>query len=192
MSQFFIDSNSIPGSSINTLSAENGPATPPNGNNFNFSGTVAGGSSANGAIVFSTPSNGEMEAVVQTDGVTIQINASNQLEVISGEYWQLKASDFTAVRGQGYLINNVGLVNVTLPSSPLVGDTFEVAEISTGTFKLVQNPGDSIRLGSQLTTTTTGSITSTQPGDNIKLVCWASGPGASWIAFPTPGSYVVT
>jgi hypothetical protein len=71
---------------IMTLSSEGGPHTPPVANNFNFSGSIAGGSAANGAIEFITPggpgaaTDGQMDAVVLTDNVTIHINASNELE----------------------------------------------------------------------------------------------------------------
>ncbi len=77
---------------LETLSSEGGPPTPPNGHNFNFSGSIAGGSAANGAITFITPggpgaaTNGQMDAVVRTDNVTIHINASNDLEVIGGSF----------------------------------------------------------------------------------------------------------
>lgn len=77
MSQFFIDTNAIPGSSINTLSAEGGAATPPSGTNFNFAGNS--GLETGGAIEFATPSDGQMTAQVRVDGVTITINGSNQL-----------------------------------------------------------------------------------------------------------------
>lgn len=79
-----------PGSEIHTLSSEGGAATPPTaGDNYNFSGSIAGGSAANGAIQFITPggpgaaTNGQMDAKVLVDGTTITINGSNQLAVNS-------------------------------------------------------------------------------------------------------------
>ncbi len=75
MSYFNVDTNAASGGSINTLSAEGGAPTPPLGTNFDFSGT------ANGAILFSTPSNGQMLAAVQVDNTTITVNGSNQLQV---------------------------------------------------------------------------------------------------------------
>jgi hypothetical protein len=78
-----------------------------------------------------------------------------------------------------------------MPASPLVGDTFIVADIGGNFFQLNQNAGDSIQLGIDLTTVTTGSITSTKKGDTLMLVCWASGPGASWIALQPVGNFTV-
>ncbi len=82
MSEFFIMGSGVipPGAPVNTLSAEGGPATPPSANNFNFSGTFAGGYGSNGAIVFSTVNPGKMNAQVQVDNSTIFINAANQLQ----------------------------------------------------------------------------------------------------------------
>lgn len=82
MLQIFKSSGSGPAPDVETISGEGGAAVPPAGFNFNFSGSVAGGSVANGAILFSTPANGQVNAVVQTDGTSITINASNKLQVV--------------------------------------------------------------------------------------------------------------
>lgn len=75
--------SSTPGGiAIATLSGEGGAFTPPLGTNFDFSGSLAGGSAANGAILFNTAGPGEMDAAVQVDGTTIDINGSNQLTVV--------------------------------------------------------------------------------------------------------------
>ena len=109
-----------------------------------------------------------------------------------GETWMLESMDFTAAPGNGYLITSAGLVHVTMPSSPLVGDSFIVAQVGSGTFTIVQNAGDSIQIGTDLTTTGTGgSITSVDKGDNLRFVCWASGPGASWIVLQPVGNFTV-
>lgn len=81
--QKFDGSGNAPVIDIISLSAEGGAPEAPLGTNFDFSGAIADGAAADGAILFSTPGPGRMNAVVQTDGVTIHINASNQLEVIT-------------------------------------------------------------------------------------------------------------
>ena len=99
---------------IETLSGENGPHTPPNGHNFNFSGSVAGGSAANGAIEFITPggpgaaTDGQMDAVVRTDNVTIHINASNDLEVIGGSFVEEFNVDASTPPGTNPVVPTVG------------------------------------------------------------------------------------
>lgn len=93
------------GATIETLSGENGPHTPPNGHNFNFSGSIAGGAAANGAIEFITPGgpghneNGQMDAKVLVDGTTIEINSSNELQVVGGPGIQIIDGDTGSITG---------------------------------------------------------------------------------------------
>lgn len=108
------------GGNIMTLSSEGGPPTPPAANNFNFSGSVAGGSAANGAIEFITPggpgaaTDGQMDAVVLTDGTTIHINASNQLEVIGGSFVENFNVDAHTAPGTDPVVpSGLGVVTVT-------------------------------------------------------------------------------
>lgn len=105
---------------VETLSSEGGPATPPNGHNFNFSGSVAGGSATNGAIHFTTPggpgaaTNGQMDANVLVDNTTIQINGSNQLHVIGGVFSEKFTVDaFTAPGTNPVVPSGAGNINVT-------------------------------------------------------------------------------
>jgi hypothetical protein len=105
---------------VETLSSEGGPDTPPNGHNFNFSGSIAGGSAANGAIEFITPGgpghneDGQMDAVVLTDGTTIGINASNELYVIGGVFTEAFEVDAHTAPGTNPVEpNGAGLVTVT-------------------------------------------------------------------------------
>jgi hypothetical protein len=181
------------GSGIATLSGEDNPPQPPTGaDNFNFSGSIAGGAAANGAITFTTDTPGEMDAAVNVDGSTIIINASNKLQAIASEHWQVISASQSAANGQGYLVLSAGLVVVTLPVAPAIGWEFTVAEIGSGTFRIAQNAGDSITFGSDLTTTGAGgSITSIDQGDTLTLVCWAAGPGASWVALQPVGNFTI-
>lgn len=109
----------------------------------------------------------------------------------AGFNWQIKSADFTAAPGFGYLILSAGNINVTLPSGTF-GDSFAVVEIGSGTWTIKQNASDSIKIGNILTTTGAGgSIASTQSGDNLTLVCWADGPGASWVVVNQDGNLTV-
>lgn len=108
------------GATIETLSGENGPHTPPNGHNFNFSGSVAGGSATNGAIIFETPGgpghneNGQMDVNVQVDGTTIDINASNQLHVIGGVFSEQFTLDASTPPGTNPVVpDGSGNINIT-------------------------------------------------------------------------------
>lgn len=112
--QLFGSGGNTPVANIETLSAESGAPFGPLGNNFHFTGSVAGGAAANGAILFNIPSIGEMEAIVQTDGVSIHINASNQLEVIPGLYAAKFAVDAFTGPGTNPVVPDVtGQITVT-------------------------------------------------------------------------------
>jgi hypothetical protein len=119
---------------LETLSSEGGPHTPPNGFNFNFSGSVAGGSAVNGAIQFITPggpgaaTNGQMDAVVLVDNVTVGINGSNQLFVKSASAMTITninhaSSPYTVLVSDEYISADVtaGVITVLLPNTTTTG-----------------------------------------------------------------------
>jgi len=192
-----VGSGSGPSTGLQTLSAEGGAATPPDGaGNYNFSGSTAGGSSANGAFQFITPggpgaaTNGQMDGKVLIDNVTVTINGSNQLVAAQGFHWTVTASTaFTPVHNTGYILTGIGLATITLPPAPALDFEFAVIDRSGNLFVIAQNPGDSIQMAGNLTTTGAGgSIASTAIGDKIDLVCWAQGPGSSWIVIDSLGT----
>lgn len=182
MSQFFVESGASPppGSAIVTLSAEGGAATPPDAsNNFDFTG---GG-----------PDAGSSPFVI-TDTVSFGITAAGKMKSNAVfPHWQVIAASQIAAKSQGYLVNHVaGSITVTLPATPNVGDSFIISDIAGGGYVIAQNAGDSIRLGDDLTTTgVAGNLTTTMIGDTVNLVCWAIGPGASWVAIQPVGQFEV-
>lgn len=194
MSQIFFNSNNSPGSSVNTLSAEGGPATPPNGFNFNFAGSIAGGSSANGALTFSIPANGEMNATVNVDNDTIFINASNDLQVRKSNIWQTIAVGQTAVIGVTYVSIAGGAITMTLPAlgTTNLGDSFTVYQAGGGggTFTIAQANGQQIQFGNMITSAGAGSkLTSQQVGDFV-TICSNQG-GSEWLCMPYNGNFIV-
>lgn len=131
---------------IMTLSGEGGPHTPPVANNFNFSGSTAGGSGQNGAIHFTTPggplgtSDGQMDAVVLTDNVTIHINASNELEVVGGVFAETITGDvggpLSPTAGNWNIITDVAAFNsgaTVLFSGAVSTLTLDVSDVNANT-----------------------------------------------------------
>ncbi len=180
--------------SLKTLSGENVIKRAPLAGNFNFSGTVGGGYGTNGAIVFSTPSNGEMNAQVQVDGATVIINAANKLQSISQFTWVVQAADLIASPGFGYFANSatpgpIGLI-VTLPAASTVGQTFRVYAYNSNGWTIAQGAGQSIQVGQQTTTVgATGSLVSTRTGDTVELVCTAT--NTTWAAVSYDGNIII-
>ena len=77
-------------------------------------------------LTFSTP---------PQNGYTIEVMAFDTISVgnasVSATSWQsaIKTSNFTAEKGKGYFVNTSGgAITVTLPSSPLLGDTVAVSD----------------------------------------------------------------
>lgn len=191
MSQIHKDSNLVPGGSVNTLSAEGGADTPPLGFNFNFSGSLAGGSVANGAILFSTPSDGALDAAVQVDGTSIVINSSNQLSTL-GTWIDVTAGARAVANGEKYLSDNAVSVAFTLPASSNIGDYFRIAGVQ-GSWTLAQNANQQIKFGSSSTTVgITGSLASTNAGDCIELVATNTSASSVWRVISSIGNITVT
>lgn len=72
----------------------------------------------------------------------------------------------------GVFIDNTGQVTLTLPVVASVGDTMFIYSISSGGWKIEQNASQNIRLGNSITTTgIVGSLSSTDTGDGIGIVC---------------------
>src|SRR6056300_1735625 len=65
---------------------------------------------------------------ITINGTSIALGASG--DIVAGTDWQaVKTSDFTAVAGEGYLVNTTSAeVDVTLPASPSIGDTVAIVD----------------------------------------------------------------
>jgi hypothetical protein len=72
----------------------------------------------------------------------------------------------------GYTANNAGLVTLTLPVTAAYGSVISVNGKGAGGWRIAQNASQSIRLGNVTTTVGVGgSLSSTNLGDSIDLVC---------------------
>lgn len=188
MLQIFKSSGSGPAPDVETISGEGGAPVLPDGFNFNFSGSIAGGSVANGAILFSTPSVGQVDAVVQTDDITITINASNQLQVIEPLVWQIIAASQGALIGAGYFINVGQTVTLTLPSGASIGETFAVYALTGATWILQCQAGQQIQVNEQISSLG-GTVTSTKTGDFIYVKAVTA---TAFVAIPFSGNFIIT
>ena len=84
----------------------------------------------------------------------------------------ITAATKTIVVNEGYFANKKAGVAFTLPATAAVGDVFYVSAIDAGGWTIGQSIGQSIRLGSSVTTTGGGgSLASTAIGDSVFVVC---------------------
>ena len=96
---------------------------------------------------------------------------------------------FTMVINHGYIANSAGVVTFTLPAViPSAAGIIRVAGYGAGGWSIVLNAGQTIHFGNIDTTTTTGSISSTNRYDSIELL---SIPGTSDFVVLNQGQFNV-
>lgn len=129
-----------------------------------------------------------------TAGTHVTINNSaGGIEIVAddqGVAYQAITASQSAANGEGYIIDGAGTLTVTLPTdgSSSIGDQFGVTYGSQG-WIIDQNSGDTIRLGSSSTTTTSGTLASTAVGDSVVLVKVAAN---TWQAVSVIGNITVS
>lgn len=130
-----------------------------------------------GQLLIGSTGNNPVPAAI-TSGVGISIvNAPGSITISSSSMgafpWNvITGTSATLSSNNGYFANNASLVTLTLPATSSVGDQLEIAAMGNGGFKIAQAAGQSITFGNTVTTPGTGgSISSTQKGDSIRLVC---------------------
>lgn len=108
-------------------------------------------------------------------GISI-LNGNNTITISStggGVSWTDVTGTSQAISvDNGYTANNAGLVTLTLPVIASYGTSISIIGKGAGGWKIAQNAGQSIRLGSSTTTVGAGgSLASTNSGDSINLIC---------------------
>jgi|688.fasta_scaffold63898_5 hypothetical protein len=85
--------------------------------------------------------------------------------------WSSITANQSAAKDNGYFVT-ANAVQVTLPASSAVGDTFKISLDGGTSWSVRQLAGQQIFIGNQNTTAGTGgSLTSSEQGDVIELVC---------------------
>jgi hypothetical protein len=132
---------------------------------------------ANGDVLIGSGS-GAPTAATLTAGTNISItNAANSITIATtgaGSFsWVDQTSgSVTMAVNTGYITDNgASLVTYTLPSTAALGSIFEISGKSAGGWTLVYGSGQSIGFGSVTTTTTSGSLSSSNAGDCVRIVC---------------------
>lgn len=108
------------------------------------------------------------------DGSTGTINFLKQTSFVSPllPYTDVSGTSQAMAVNHEYTASNASLVTLTLPSTAAVGSVIIVNGKGGGLFKIAQNAGQIIHLGSTFTTTgVTGSLSSTLQFDSITLKC---------------------
>lgn len=93
-------------------------------------------------------------------------------DVPSNLSWnEITTTSATMVPDNGYVTNNVGQVVLTLPATCEFGRSVAVCGVGSGGWQISFNTGQNVVLGSQVATTSTGTIASVNQFDQIELLC---------------------
>lgn len=104
---------------------------------------------------------------ITNGGGTITIAATG----VGGFTWNdLAGTSQAAAVNNGYIISNASQTTVTLPSTAVVGSVIAVQGKGAAGWILAANSGQTIKFGSA-TTTTAGSLTSSNLYDAVEVVC---------------------
>lgn len=148
---------------------------------FNITATSGGGSGFIATLTGNTggavgPDGADNINIIGSGPITVSGNSGTNTLTIGSVYpfltWFVITANQMAVTQQGYFTNGGSTVQVTLPNTSLVGDTFVVSAINSNGWKVVQGAGQQILIGNQNTTLgASGYLQSTFVGDSIILVC---------------------
>jgi hypothetical protein len=86
--------------------------------------------------------------------------------------WNRIFASQALVSNMGYICVGGGVLDLSLPATSLVGDIIEVTLDGSTSFSITQGAGQTIKIGNVTTTAGVGgSLTSTQQGDSLRMVC---------------------
>lgn len=129
----------------------------------------------------------------------LAIGSTNQiLTVIAGiPSWQpasllpwteVTGTSQTAAINNGYILNNAGVVTVTLPSTYAIGSIVRLGGKGAGGWTVVANAGDTIHFGNQ-DSTSGGSLSSTNRYDSVELLAITA--NSDWLVLDSQGNLTV-
>jgi len=133
----------------------------------NPNGAVAG---TKGDFFFDT--SGAIGYTCTTTGNTTGAVWTADASATSSFTWQNTTTTTQAMAVQnGYISNNAALTTFTLPTTGAIGQRVAVEGAGAGGWTIVYGTGQLIHFGTITTTTTTGSLSSTNQYDGCELIC---------------------
>ena len=169
-----------------TINSVNNTASSFTAGGYSLASNVISSTATNGNIVLTPNGTGlvsiagafTLPRVDGTAGFVLKTNGSGSVtfaaESAQPFAWTVVTGNTQAItENNGYhSLNASQQVVYTIPATAAVGDTFEITALNAFGFKLDQNIGQSIIVGSSTTATgIAGSVTSGGKGDWIKVVC---------------------
>jgi hypothetical protein len=113
--------------------------------------------------------------IVGSGDISVTGNPSTNTLTISATglpAWNRISASQALVSNMGYICVGGGILDLSLPATSLVGDIIEVTLDGSTGFSITQGAGQTIKIGNVTTTAGVGgSLTSTQQGDSLRMVC---------------------
>jgi hypothetical protein len=118
-------------------------------------------------------------------------NTINVLVSGSGMTWtNISASQTLTVNNGYFCVSPGGSLALALPAVSAVGAVMEVSLQGATSFSITQGAGQQIKIGNTSTTAGVGgSLTSTQQGDTIRLVCQTA--NLTWVVMSSMGNPII-
>ncbi len=168
-----------------TINSVNNTASTFTAGGYSLASNVISSTATNGNIVLTPNGTGlvsiagafTLPKVDGTAGFVLKTNGSGSVtfaaESAQPFTWTvITATTQAIVENNGYISNAASQINYTIPATAAVGDTFEINSINAAGFKINQNVGQTIIVGTSTTATgIAGSLTSTAIGDWVRVVC---------------------
>lgn len=131
---------------------------------------------ADGELLIGSTGNPAVRSTLTAGTGTSIVNAAGSSTISSATtslvaWTTVGGGGATMAARNGYIANAGTLVSLALPATFNVGDTISIINLGAGFFRITQGAGQSIRLGTSLTTTGAGGyLEATALGDSITLV----------------------
>ena len=130
--------------------------------------------------------------IVGVGGITTS-GSGNTITIFGssiGATWNIISASQTLAVDNGYVCRGGTNLLLALPATSTIGDIIEVTLDGSTSFSITQSAGQSIIIANQSTTAgISGSLTSTQQGDTIRMVC--STTNLRWNALSLLGNLTV-
>lgn len=128
------------------------------------------------------------KVITLTAGTGISISqAANNITIAAnglGTPWNNATTSTTMVSNNGYMANSSSLVSLLLPASSSFGDVLYIIGQGSGGWSITENSGQNIIMGSIVSTTSSGSVSSTNRYDSITLLCTVA--NTTWTTLAAP------
>lgn len=134
-------------------------------------------------------SGGAIQASDQLVGLRAGVNTRFTAPVFGSQVAVTTAASQAMATNVIYIANRGSLVTFTLPALAAVGDFLSIVGEGAGGWLLDVGVGQQVRVGTSITTVTTGSVASSASSDALYLICITA--NTLWTTFCGPQGNLV-